>query len=739
MTDTAQALVTALRGAWVTGAREPASIALDLPAQSEEQVAARVRYALASFLIDEWDESEPSATDDHVFSQDITDVGVSHASSSPAFQGVLLGIEVIVGPEPLPRTAPLAVHVTTRGGRHTEVVVSGASGGKSLDPLVAQSMATCIAAALERVPDPAAPALTSGDETTPTNLVESILGHAVADTTRTAVETATGSMTYGELVAKAGAYARLLDSRGAPSIVAVTFRRMADDVVALLGVLLSGRAYLLLNEADSLEFRAALVRRVGAVEAPSQTMTDAADEVVPRQVPPEAAAYVILTSGTTGRPKAVVVGRGQLDNYVAFLTGAGICGPDVVMPVLSAPGFDAIVKQIWGQLAAGGAVLLPTDLDVVRSVERSLKRDGVCINTVPSLWREVLDVVPTSPVQGTLLLGGESLSPSLVEQTRRHFPGLDIVNLYGPSEGTSNATWHRVGALDRDIIPIGLPITGASVLVTDRTFRPVPMGAVGRLMLAGAGLATGYLEDGRRTASAFLPCPSGAPGSRAYDTGDLVRFTSDGLVFLGRADTEVKVNGVRADLIGLSSDVEDLPEVAGAIVDAHGGALSVYVVATGDDKTAVSAVEDHIRRAWRSEFSSAKVHVVDRIPRTNSGKADLNALRLIPASTVVPSAPPATPSPAAEDSMVQLLQTLWGHTLATADPVPTDATFSTLGGDSLKTLKLIALYRRLLKADVSLTDFAGQDTLEAHRSLLRERVDDAAVATATATLARSRS
>ncbi|KZF09357.1 MULTISPECIES: non-ribosomal peptide synthetase [unclassified Rhodococcus (in: high G+C Gram-positive bacteria)] len=597
------------------------------------------------------------------------------------------------------------------------VEVSGQVDGWTLDSLVAHSIATETVGRLDagiagHVPVPAAEKFENVD------VVERIRRHARITPDRTAIRSATATLDYAELVRAAELRADELDASRAGQVVAVRFDRSIGSVVELLGALISGRAYLLLSSDDESGYA-----RIASTIASDQESASGGFD----RTSASAAAYVQFTSGTSGKPKAIVVERAQLSAYCAFLEAENLCGSGVTMPVLSAPEFDAIVKQIWGQLTAGGTVVLPESGDVLREIDRATAMNNVSINTVPAVWNQFLDVATYRPIptQGTLLLGGEALDPVLVDRTRALWPGVRIVNLYGPSECTSNATWLRAVTRRRDRTPIGAAIRGSVAVVLDDRLTPVPVGAVGTLHIAGDSVARGYHADTRRTAASFLPmavdCGTGS-GTRMYATGDRVRATSDGLVYLGRIDAEVKVNGVRTDLEALRNDIAVVPGVTRAAVVVVDGGIEVVVECAPQQRDdVVGSVRERIDTTWRRELRTSRVRWVAEIPRTEVGKVDVAALSRHADQPAVseglePTAAAASPAPPH-----RVLETIWTSVLG-SEPTRSSSIVA-LGGDSMKQLKIVALYRRILKVDVSLQDFKQRDTLGEHEDLLLERVD----------------
>lgn len=592
-----------------------------------------------------------------------------------------------------------------------------------LDPVVAEGIAVGTASRLGGAAAAVGGAV-RGVAVAPIDVVDAVREVARDAPQRIAVRGAGGDLSYGELAERALRYARQLDAVAAGDVLLVRYRRSVDTVVVLLGVLASGRAFLLRSDEERDEFLAAAARWVGAEPAPEPTDGPGGSTAAPRAAHPHAAAYYAYTSGTTGEPKAIVIERSQLAAYCGFLAAEGVCGPDADLPALSAPEFDAIIKQLFGQLAAGGAVRFPESGDVLAGIEAAVTASEPVVNTVPTVWAHFLDLHPgrTFPAEGTLLLGGEVLDPGLVARTRAAWPGCRIVNLYGPTECTSNATWAPDIGTTGDRTPIGLPIAGAHTHVLDEDLRPVAPGRVGSLYIGGDGVAGGYHGQPRRTAEAFLPDPDpNHPGARVYATGDRARAGVAGLQCLGRGDAQVKVNGVRIDTESLRADLAAIAGVRAAAVGVHDGALRAFVEA---DARGVEAARERIRTAWRREVATTAVGGVDRMPTTPGGKTDFRALCTGPLSA--PAAPAIgdhaeSASERADVTAHPVLEVIWGNVLGT-DGIDPTTSLADLGGDSMKRLKLIALYRRILGGDVALEDFAQRDSLAAHQEVLVAKV-----------------
>ncbi|SNX57263.1 non-ribosomal peptide synthetase-like protein [Streptomyces sp. TLI_55] len=399
--------------------------------------------------------------------------------------------------------------------------------------------------------------------------------------------------------------------------------------VAILAVLAAGAAYVPVDAEDPDE-RAELVfgeAEVRAVVGAGHELTVTGRSAKPAARPGvEHDAWIIFTSGSTGKPKGVAVSHRSAAAFVdaeaaLFLTDEPIGPGDRVMAGLSVA-FDASCEEMW--LAwRYGACLVPVPRSQVRSGADLgpwlVEQEITVVSTVPTLaalWEpETLNDVRL------LIFGGEACPPELAQ--RLVTEGREVWNTYGPTEATVVACAALMTG--EEPIRIGLPLRGWELAVVDEAGEPVPMGASGQLVIGGVGLAR-YL-DAEKDAEKYAPLPS-LGWERAYRSGDLVRADAEGLVFLGRADEQIKLGGRRIELGEVDAALQALPGVAGAAAAVRtarsGNQLLVGYVVTQDGWDQATAVEK-----LRAELPAALVPLlapVDELPTRTSGKVDRNAL-----------------------------------------------------------------------------------------------------------------
>ncbi len=460
----------------------------------------------------------------------------------------------------------------------------------------------------------------------------------------------TRTWTYRRLNRRAAAVAARLDGLADGAVVAVLADAEPDLLTALLAISWRGATFLPLSPQEpAARLRDALVRS-GA----SMLLTGSAAPAVP--VPPEcrvlaldsvgdtgeelpaapagassAPAYLLRTSGTTGVPKLVAVARASLDNYLSW-AARDLLADGSALPVISSPVFDASFKQTLGPLYAGGCVQFLTahrlDLPAVRA-ELSYAADPVTLNCVPSYFSALLadeEDAGDGPTMrlNRLLLGGEPLSAELLRRIWIRYPTVEVWNLYGPTETTATATAGPMSPAGD--IHVGGPVAGAALAVVDEHGAVLPNGVLGEVVIAGPGLAVGYLGE-QRGPSPFTTVELAGRVVRVYRTGDLGRLDGDGnLRVSGRRDTQVKLNGWRIDLQEIEQVARRAPGVREAVVllDDRTGEPCLRAFVTGDAEAA--AVRRSLSETLPRPMVPASVTVLPRFGTTATGKVDRTTL-----------------------------------------------------------------------------------------------------------------
>ncbi|MDR6979071.1 amino acid adenylation domain-containing protein [Streptomyces sp. 3330] len=537
-----------------------------------------------------------------------------------------------------------------------------------------------------------------------------------------AVTGAAGSLSYAELDSRADALAHRLLALGLrpEERVAVLQERSPELIVSLLAVLKAGGAYLPLDARSPADRLRAMTGRTRArvlltdlasreaareLAAGQLLVVDEPGPAVPAAVGPlpevraDQLAYVLFTSGSTGEPKGVgVTHRAVLD-----LAGDSAFTAEAHRAVLqhSTQAFDAATYEMWVPLLGGGRIVLapPGQLDGPL-LERLVAGHGVtALWLTAGLFRLLAEESPGSFAGlREVWAGGDVVPGRAVRAVLGVNPALVVVDGYGPTETTVFAARHRMRAGDAvpATVPIGRPLDGMRAYVLDSALRPVPPGVAGELHLTGAGLARGYLDRPEATAERFVADPFGAPGGRMYRTGDLVRWNDRGeLVFLGRADDQIKIRGFRVEPGEIEAALARHPAVAQCCVVAREDApgvkrLTAYVVPPPGDRVPTAAeLRAHLAPSLADYQVPAAFVALPGLPLTRNGKIDRRALPA-PADTA-DTADTAGRAPAGPRE--ELLCTLFGEVLG-RDRVGPDDGFFTLGGDSILSVRLVARARR---------------------------------------------
>jgi amino acid adenylation domain-containing protein len=563
---------------------------------------------------------------------------------------------------------------------------------------------------------------------------------------RTAVVAPDRTLTYAELSREALALAGELASRGVvPGMqVGVCLNRSSHLIVALMGVLAAGAAYVPLDPAyppERLDYMlrdatCALVIAEAAtlpvVAGRDVAVLDVAqvrtgpDAVRPAPVSADDRAYIIYTSGSTGQPKGVAIGHASAHRFVRWC--AGTFSPAELSGVLAATSvcFDISVFEIFAPLCLGGTIHLVENVLAFADYERA---DQVrLVNTVPSAMLALAELMPLPPTVTTVNLAGEPLPGHLARQLHAARPGLRLLNLYGPTEDTIYSTWAEIPA-DLDGEPsIGRPLPGTTAYVLDARGRLVPPGVAGELHLGGAGLAHGYFGRPDLTAERFLVGGTAdVPGERLYRTGDRVRLRRDGsFQHLGRLDDQVKLRGYRIELGEVTSALAELPGVAEAVAairpDGRGGQILVgYLVgdAAADDETLLRGL-----RARLPAFMVPGILMrLDALPKTLNGKVDR---KLLPAP---PTAASAGADGSAPDAVEAAVRDAWVEIVG-APPVSGTSSLLAAGGTSIHLVRLAARLRERIAPALRLRDVLAAPTPDGLAAAIRrlagpERPQDA--------------
>ncbi|NEC63245.1 amino acid adenylation domain-containing protein [Streptomyces sp. SID9727] len=552
-------------------------------------------------------------------------------------------------------------------------------------------------------------------------LPELFAAQAAATPDAVAVIEGDTALTYAELDAAVRRRAHRLRAEGAgPGVlVGIALPRSAAQLVAALGTLTAGAAYLPLDPDHPAE-RLAFLRADSGITL--ETAADPGREdlerlpdapAAPAPPSPTDPAYVLYTSGSTGVPKGVEVSHAALANLLTAMrdttgteTGSRWLG-------LTSLSFDISTVELFLPLVTGGTVVL---------VPEGRHRDGTAlaalvaqhrlthVQATPSGWRTMLAAGLHAP-DLVALTGGEVLPGALAHELRTAVGRL--VNVYGPTETTVWSTAAELGP--EDPVTIGRPLANTRTYVLDARLQPLPRGLTGELCIGGDGVALGYRGRPGLTASRFVPDPFGPPGARLYRTGDLVRLTADGrIAFAGRSDTQVKVRGHRVELGEIDTALGGHAQVAQAVTvlrespDGEPGRLVAYVVpAPAGVPPTPETLRDHLARTLSAAALPDAYVALDAMPLTPNGKLDRAALPEPPRARATTR---ETPAQGAHEDVTATVLAIWRDVLD-LDDLGADEDLFDLGGHSLTITAIAGRIRKEYGVSVPFDVFFDSPTV----------------------------
>jgi amino acid adenylation domain-containing protein len=556
------------------------------------------------------------------------------------------------------------------------------------------------------------------------------------------------TMSYEELDRRANQFAGYLAHCGIVlgGTVAICMERSFDWIVAALGIMRAGAAYVPLDSAwpdARLRFavkdsgatvvvaRAALLDRLQVRAHGIDPHCEAAGIAatsgeVPRLAQPQSLAYVIYTSGSTGVPKGVEITHANLSHLIGWHVDAFSITRQDRASHLAGLGFDAAVWEIWPHLAAGATVCIADD--VVRSSPKELQqwiiRERVTIAFVPTVYAEPVIAMdwPATTSLRFLLTGGDVLH----DAPRVQLP-FDVVNNYGPTECTVVATSAVLRPGSPGDPPIGRPIAGANVYLLNDCGEQVAGGSVGEIYIGGSGVGRGYRNLSDSTRRRFVPDPfAGRPGARMYRTGDRGIMRPDGQIeFRGRLDRQTKLRGQRVELDEIASVLIQHPSIDFAtaitrIADDGENQLAAYVLPKKDACIpTVHELQSHLLQRLPDYMIPDIFVLLDSLPLSPNGKLDFKLLaapthaNLLQGLAVDASAAPI------KDKLLTMVRALVQN-----DAIQVDDSFFLAGGHSLLGMQLVMRVRITFGVGVTLRQLFEAPTVERLALLIETRLEE---------------
>ncbi len=539
------------------------------------------------------------------------------------------------------------------------------------------------------------------------------------------------TLTYQELDRLSTALANQLRAAGAgPDVlVGVFLNRSLDMLIAVLGVLRAGAAYLpldpdyprerlvfmvedagvkiTLTQEDRLQDLPVQTPEVICIERIQDDQDDETDNArIDTQISPQNLAYVIYTSGSTGKPKGVQIPHQAVVNFLSTMKERpGLMQDDVLLSVTSLS-FDIAVLELFLPLTVGAKVVMASREEIYdgKRLLSRLKSSGANVmQATPATWRLLVDGGWEQDLPIKVLVGGEVLAEDLAKQLLERSPS--VWNMYGPTETT---VWSAIYRVDPDRLnSIGKPIANTQFFVLDSNLLPVPVGVPGELHIGGAGLARGYLNRPDLTNDRFIANPFDQGRTRLYKTGDLVRYQTDGsLEYLSRMDNQVKIRGFRIELGEIETVLnshEAIKECAVITYDDKQENKNIGAYFVSPSSVSTLSLRNHLRKHLPDYMIPNMFVQLDALPLTPNGKVDRKTLAAQSHGTQVSQ----TQFQAPETPIQKEIAEIWRSVLE-VDRVGLGDNFFDLGGYSLLIMQVNSLVEDKLDTTIPVRDFFVQ-------------------------------
>jgi tyrocidine synthetase III len=555
------------------------------------------------------------------------------------------------------------------------------------------------------------------------------------------------SLSYAELNSTANIIARKLQSKGVASgdNVGILTGRNFSMIQGMFGILKAGAAYVPIDPAypadrqryiitnshihfiltDDVAIAAKAIAGlddIAIIDLKDESDNNYDDRNLFLDKQTTDLAYTIYTSGSSGRPKGVMIEHHSAVNLVEWVNKEYNIGSNDRMLFITSMCFDLSVYDIFGILAAGGCIVIATLADVqdLSSVKKLLLEERISFwDTVPTTLNYLVTELAHSKepfVQHDLrvaFLSGDWIPVSLPTLAKKFFPNVNVISLGGATEGTVWSNYFPVGEVDPKwmSIPYGKPITNNFFYILDEGLNPVPQGVAGELFIGGVGVSRGYINDPVKTAAAFMPDPfCKALGGRMYRTGDLGRMLPDGnMEFLGRKDFQVKIRGFRVELGEIEQVLTRFPGIQTVLVTAsedNSGIKFLVAYYLGDDHFTSGALTAFLSRQLPDYMIPAFFIKMDSFPLNTNGKIDRKALPQPLAQDMETGErlPPRTPTE-------QAVAGIWSNVLK-KDLFGVQDNFFMLGGHSLSASQVVARIREELGVPLKLPSIFINPTVE---------------------------
>ncbi|MED1741238.1 amino acid adenylation domain-containing protein [Bacillus swezeyi] len=537
------------------------------------------------------------------------------------------------------------------------------------------------------------------------------------------------TMTYRELDQSSTAWARIFQEQGLKKngIAGILAEHSFEFIIGVLAVLKAGGVYLPLDAELPPERISYMLKESGAdvlavqkglksdIDFPKKVLISkkaqlASGRDINIDTRPDDLAYIMYTSGSTGKPKGVMISH---RNVVSLISNSNYTSANTNdrLILTGSLGFDAITFEIFGALLNGACLHVidrSTMLTPVRFGSYLLKHDITVLFLTTALFHQLAQAQPDMfSGLSTLYVGGEALTPALMNTVRHLCPNLKLYNIYGPTENTTFSTFYEIKQDFSQAIPIGKPISNSTAFIVDESGQLAPIGVPGELCVGGDGVAKGYLHRPDLTSEAFVQHPF-QPGKTMYKTGDLARWLPDGnLEYISRMDRQIKIRGKRTEPAEIEArliEIEGIQEAAVTIEEKNEEVfLTAYYVS--DDQTEEKAIRSLLSRLLPDYMIPHDWVKLDRMPLTANGKIDRRSLPAPLQKAALKQIVP--PRNWVERELIDIWKPILG-----VEELGIEDDFFELGGHSLKALQVIHQLKNSQGIDIPIELLFENPTIE---------------------------
>jgi len=529
-------------------------------------------------------------------------------------------------------------------------------------------------------------------------------------------------------------------------LVAVVMEKGWEQIVAVIGILMAGAAYVPIDPALPESRRWQIIeqshvnlaitqvhlkeRLTWPIQVQCLCISEPSLErietisLTPVQTPNDLA-YVIYTSGSTGVPKGVMIDhRGAVNTLLAINNNFGISYQDKVL-ALSALNFDLSVYDIFGVLAVGGTIVLP-EADLIKDPSYWLtlmqQHQITLWNSVPMLMQMCIEYLSTHPLKypyhlSKILLSGDYIPLSLPEQIQSQFPSAELISLGGATEASIWSIFYPIDKVDPKwkTIPYGHPLDNQKIYILNELLEPCPLWVPGHIYISGMGLAKGYWQDEQRTQSNFFEHPR--MGEKLYHTGDLGRLLANGEIeFLGREDLQVKFKGYRIELGEIEAILTQHPQLKAAIAQIWQEHLICYVIRQPQQTISPLELRTFLEEKLPSYMIPTSYIFLDQLPLSANGKVDRKTLKPTKKISANETRLNYQPTTEVEKTLVSLVQEIFE-----VSPIGIHDHFFEVGATSLHLVRLHSRLQTEISRDIPIVELFRHPTVGALAKLLNQQ------------------